>query len=511
MAGRKSDFTLTKLDDLFSTQEQRDEEKLSKIRDIPLTEIDDFPDHPFKVRDDEDMAQLIESIKERGVITPATVRQKEDGRYELISGHRRKRACELAGFDTLRCEVVELNRDEATILMVESNYQRSQILPSEKAYAYKMRLEALSRQGKRTDLTSDPVGWKSSGKETAQLIGEQSGDSQTQVRRYIRLKCTECGYEMEAQLVARTPVTNIAATVTAPALGQKPDYAPVIVANPADSVDLEEVYWYKIAVADFTGTDGDDWDKMASDEAFTTGYYYSVDMYFDTNDGYKMSESATGTVNGMPHDDTYGELYEGDSAAYLCGLFEPLETEYTVDLPFSLAVKLTGDEKPAKETFKFEIYDLGVEDAEFEIVKDSITAENIAFDENGVAFIEGSLKIKVTGEDQLRNLREGFSVRMVKGSTKGWTYASEQWRIEPFFENDALDLKIAVQEIVDGKISEAYANGMSFSVGYKAVTEPETPQTGDSSMMVLWIALLFASGFGVVTTAVYGKKRKTVK
>lgn len=124
MAGRKSDFTLTKLDDLFSTQEQRDEEKLSKIRDIPLTEIDDFPDHPFKVRDDEDMAQLIESIKERGVITPATVRQKEDGRYELISGHRRKRACELAGFDTLRCEVVDLNRDEATILMVESNYQQ---------------------------------------------------------------------------------------------------------------------------------------------------------------------------------------------------------------------------------------------------------------------------------------------------------------------------------------------------------------------------------------------------
>ena len=130
MAGRKSDFTLTKLDDLFSTQEQRDEEKLSKIRDIPLTEIDDFPDHPFKVRDDEDMAQLIESIKERGVITPATVRQKEDGRYELISGHRRKRACELAGFDTLRCEVVELNRDEATILMVESNYHTGKLLES---------------------------------------------------------------------------------------------------------------------------------------------------------------------------------------------------------------------------------------------------------------------------------------------------------------------------------------------------------------------------------------------
>ena len=183
MAGRKSDFTLTKLDDLFSTQEQRDEEKLSKIRDIPLTEIDEFPDHPFKVRDDEDMAQLIESIKERGVITPATVRQKEDGRYELISGHRRKRACELAGFDTHRCEVVDLNRDEATILMVESNYQRSQILPSEKAYAYKMRLEAIKRQGQRTDLTSRPVGKKLSVSE----VSDDVGDSERQVHRYIRL------------------------------------------------------------------------------------------------------------------------------------------------------------------------------------------------------------------------------------------------------------------------------------------------------------------------------------
>ena len=184
MAGRKSDFTLTKLDDLFSTQEQRDEEKLSKIRDIPLTEIDDFPDHPFKVRDDEDMAQLIESINERGVITPATVRQKEDGRYELISGHRRKRACELAGFDTLRCEVVELNRDEATILMVESNYQRSQILPSEKAYAYKMRLEAMKRQAGRPSKDNlVPVGQNFSREELA----TQSGESQTQIQRYIRL------------------------------------------------------------------------------------------------------------------------------------------------------------------------------------------------------------------------------------------------------------------------------------------------------------------------------------
>ncbi len=187
MAGRKSDFTLPTLDDLFSTQEQRDEQKLSKIRDIPISEIDDFPDHPFKVRDDEDMLSLVESVRERGVITPATVRQKEDGRYELVSGHRRKRACELAGLDTLRCEVVELSREEATILMVESNFQRSQILPSEKAFAYKMRNDALKKQGQRTDLTSSPVGMKLDGKQSLDVLGEETGDSRNQIHRYIRL------------------------------------------------------------------------------------------------------------------------------------------------------------------------------------------------------------------------------------------------------------------------------------------------------------------------------------
>ena len=185
MAGRKSDFVLStkSLDDLFSTQEERDEAKLQKIRDIPLTEIDDFPDHPFQVREDEDMFQLVESIKERGVITPATVRQKEDGRYELVSGHRRKKACELAGFETLRCEVVELTRDEATILMVESNFQRSQILPSEKAFAYKMRLEAMKRQaGRPSKENLVPVGQNYSREELA----SQSGESQTQIQRYVR-------------------------------------------------------------------------------------------------------------------------------------------------------------------------------------------------------------------------------------------------------------------------------------------------------------------------------------
>ena len=187
MAGRKSDFTLTRLDDLFTTQAQREEERLSKIRDIPLELIDDFPDHPFKVRDDEDMQQLVESIKERGVITPATVRQKEDGRYELVSGHRRKRASELAGFETLRCEVVDLNRDEATILMVESNFQRSQILPSEKAYAYKMRLDAMKRQAGRPAKKYSPVGNNYEFAKSSDELADKTGESKNQIYRYVRL------------------------------------------------------------------------------------------------------------------------------------------------------------------------------------------------------------------------------------------------------------------------------------------------------------------------------------
>lgn len=181
------DFELPKLDDLFTTQQERDEAKLKKIHDIPLDQIDDFPSHPFKVMDDEEMLKLVESIREYGVITPAIVRKKEDGKYEMISGHRRKRACALAGIETLRAEVVEMSHDEAIIFMVDSNLQRTKILPSEKAFSYKMRLEAMKRQGKRTDLTSNPLGWKFHGKESAGILADEVGDSQTQVRRYIRL------------------------------------------------------------------------------------------------------------------------------------------------------------------------------------------------------------------------------------------------------------------------------------------------------------------------------------
>ena len=184
---KKPRFVLNSVDDMFTTQEMRDEEKLVKIYEISLEQIDELPDHPYRVVDDEDMMNLAESIKERGVHTPATVRKKEDGRYEMLSGHRRLRACQLLGLETLRCEVVEMDKDAATIFMCDSNLQRTKVLPSEKAFAYKMRMEAMSRQGKRADLTSDPVGGKLKGKESAEIIGEQGGDSQTQVRRYIRL------------------------------------------------------------------------------------------------------------------------------------------------------------------------------------------------------------------------------------------------------------------------------------------------------------------------------------
>ena len=162
---------------------ERKENRLPRIYDIPISEIDDFPDHPFKVKVDEDMDQLVQSIKERGIITPVTLRPKEDGRYEIVSGHRRKKACELAGLDTVKAELREMTRDEAIILMVESNLQRSTILPSEKAFSYKMRLEAMNRQGQRNDLTSRPVVPKFS----RDALGDKAEESGRQVSRYIRL------------------------------------------------------------------------------------------------------------------------------------------------------------------------------------------------------------------------------------------------------------------------------------------------------------------------------------
>lgn len=188
MSARKSiDLGLTGYDELFMSDEGRAEARLPRIYDIPLNLIDEFPEHPFKVRLDEDMDQLVQSVKDRGVITPVTLRPKEDGRYELVSGHRRKKACELAGLQSIPAEIKELDRDAAIILMVESNLQRSVILPSEKAFSYKMRLEAMNRQGQRTDLTYSPMGNKLKGVKLSDVMAEAIGESKNQIFRYIRL------------------------------------------------------------------------------------------------------------------------------------------------------------------------------------------------------------------------------------------------------------------------------------------------------------------------------------
>lgn len=181
---RQTDFVLPKLDELFTSQSERDNGMLPHLQDMSLNLLDDFPNHPFKVRDDEDMLKLTESITERGVLVPAIVRPKADGRYELISGHRRKRASEYADKKTLRCIVSDLDDDAAIIIMVDSNIQRSNILPSEKAFAYKMKLDALKHQGKRTDLTSRPLGEKLF---SIDELAENSEDSARQIQRYIRL------------------------------------------------------------------------------------------------------------------------------------------------------------------------------------------------------------------------------------------------------------------------------------------------------------------------------------
>lgn len=178
---------LPSVDNLFTTQEQRDEEQRENVRDIAIAEISDFPNHPFKVKADEKMIEMADSVKEHGVLMPALVRPRPEGGYEMVAGHRRKMASELAGKEEMPCLVRNLTDDEATIIMVDSNLQREVVLPSEKAFAYKMKLDAMKRQGQRTDLTSVPVAQKLQGKTSRQLLGEQVGESQDQIRRYIRL------------------------------------------------------------------------------------------------------------------------------------------------------------------------------------------------------------------------------------------------------------------------------------------------------------------------------------
>lgn len=175
------------IDDFFTNQEERDAQKLERVQKIRITQISSFPNHPFKVKDDEKMFETVESVKQHGVLVPAIVRPKEDGTYEMVSGHRRKRACELAQIEEIPCIVRNLTDDEATIIMVDSNLQREQIMPSERAFAYKMKLDAMKRQGQRNDLTCNQVGYKLNGKKSVEVLAEEIGESKSQIQRYIRL------------------------------------------------------------------------------------------------------------------------------------------------------------------------------------------------------------------------------------------------------------------------------------------------------------------------------------
>ena len=208
MAKNIPKMPLPKLDDLFTTEEERTNDKLEKVIDIKLSDIDDFPDHPFKVIENEDMYNMRDSIKENGVLVPALVRKKPDGRYEMVSGHRRKYASQLANNETLPCIVRDLTDDEATILMVDSNIQREEILPSEKAFAYKMKLDAMKRQGKRTDLTCVQNAHRL---KSRQILAEQEGKSEYQIRRYIRLTylIPELLEYVDAEKIKLLPATEI--------------------------------------------------------------------------------------------------------------------------------------------------------------------------------------------------------------------------------------------------------------------------------------------------------------
>ena len=341
------------------------------------------------------------------------------------------------------------------------------------------------------------------------------------------IKCTECYWVIEAQLAHTHTMTPVAAK----------DPTCTVAGNSAYYVCSGCGKWFEdetgsVEITDHSsvviGAQGHDWadatctapktcERCGTTEGEALGHDYATTWSSNADKHWHECSRCGDKADEVAHTPDREAATETDPVkCSVCG-YEIAPAlgmqDYILEMPVSIAVKLTGDEKPAKETFKFEIYDLGCEDAEFEIVNDSVVVENLEFDENGVAFVGGIIKIKVTGEDQLCNLTEGFKVRMVKGSTKGWTYASEQWYIELFFENDALDFGIAVKEIVDGEISEAYANGMSFAVSYEAVTDPnpadpQSPETGDNGMTGLWLALLLVSGAGAAATTIYSRKRK---
>lgn len=377
-------------------------------------------------------------------------------------------------------------------------------------------------------------------------------------------KFCQMSYIFEAKVLQ--PVSNIAVTVDEPALGETPDFSPAFTADPDGSVTLDEVYWYKISVDDFTGTNEDIWDEMSEDEVFEGGYYYSVDLYFDPNEDYYFTEEMTATVNGKPHDDTYGSVYDEDDyfpEAYVCGFFDPLEPQCTLTVPFTTTVELGGDVAPGKTVFDLEVVGTNAGDATYAdvTVSGSVTT-------NGAGVYEGVMTF--TGPfRQLRNmLCEGAFVQQVDAGKEGWTYDDTVWGLllwEGVIElstDDAapeyavLILPATCEKTDDGMYYDLDWNAdpldeMSFTNTYteSAPSEPtdpteptdpskptdpteptdptkpteptkpaesnpnngaaSSPQTGDNSNLTLWFAMLAVSAAGVIGTGVYSKRRRS--
>ena len=328
-------------------------------------------------------------------------------------------------------------------------------------------------------------------------------------------------YIFEAKVLQ--PVSNIAVTLDEPALGKTPDFSPEFTANPDGSVSLDECFWYKISEDDYTGTNEDEWDEIYEDDVFEEGYYYSVDLYFIPNENYSLNEEISATVNGKPHDDTYGSVYdEFFGVAYVSGVFDPLEPPCTLTVPFTTTVKLGGNAAPGETVFTLEIVDANAGEETYADVTVSASVTT-----NGAGSYTGTMTL--TGPfQQLRNmLCEGAFVKQVDAGAANWTYDDTVWgllltEVVAFASTDdaapeytVLILPATCEETENGKYYDLEwdadpVDQMSFTNTYtQSTTKPGTPETGDNSNLTLWVALLVVSAAGVIGTCVYSKRRRS--
>ena len=328
-------------------------------------------------------------------------------------------------------------------------------------------------------------------------------------------------YIFEAKVLQ--PVSNIAVTLDEPALGRTPDFSPEFTANPDGSVSLDECFWYKISEDDYTGTNEDEWDEIYEDDVFEEGYYYSVDLYFIPNENYSLNEEISATVNGKPHDDTYGSVYdEFFGVAYVSGVFDPLEPPCTLTVPFTTTVKLGGNAAPRETVFTLEIVDANAGEETYADVTVSASVTT-----NGAGSYTGTMTL--TGPfQQLRNmLCEGAFVKQVDAGAANWTYDDTVWgllltEVVAFASTDdaapeytVLILPATCEETENGKYYDLAwdadpVDQMSFTNTYtKSTTKPASPQTGDNSNPALWFALFAVSVAGVIGTCVYSKRRRS--